>query len=103
MIASMILSRTIERLNRAEKLLREAYEFYMGPHACGNYTCNCNATKQCGVCDLRAKVESYFMDVDIHKHQKQRPRQVKDHFSEHFGTNSTLRINQAIDDIEHGR
>lgn len=39
-------------------VLREAYEYYMGPHACGDFTCACNKPEQCGICDLRKRTEA---------------------------------------------
>ena len=35
--------------------LKEAYDFYMGPNACGNFTCNCG---DCGICEIRIVTET---------------------------------------------
>lgn len=33
--------------------LKGVFEYYMGPHACGDFTCNCG---RCGLCDMRVDI-----------------------------------------------
>ena len=33
--------------------LNAAYEHYMGPQACGDFTCCCNDYAHCGICEIR--------------------------------------------------
>jgi hypothetical protein len=38
-------------------MVRELYEHFQGPHACGDFTCSCG---NCGLCDFRKKVETWL-------------------------------------------
>jgi len=42
--------------------LRDAYDFYMGPQACGDFTCACNEPKFCGICEIREATELVLAD-----------------------------------------
>ncbi len=35
--------------------LKETFEFFQGPYACGDFTCTCCEVKFCGICALRGK------------------------------------------------
>jgi hypothetical protein len=42
---------------RLQKLAREAYDHYMGPQACGDFTCTCGEVDYCGLCEIRTRWE----------------------------------------------
>lgn len=44
----------------ASDLVREAYDHYMGPQACGDFTCACDEPKFCGICDIRHRFEKWL-------------------------------------------
>lgn len=33
--------------------LQEVFDYFMGPQACGDFTCNCGKTDACGTCEIR--------------------------------------------------
>ncbi len=44
-----------ERERELVEALKETFEFFQGPNACGDFTCTCCEVKFCGICALRGK------------------------------------------------
>lgn len=40
-----------------KETLQEVYDYFMGPEACGDFTCACNNPAICGICELRSRIQ----------------------------------------------
>ncbi len=46
----------------ARRHLKKMYDYFMGPHACGDFTCDCGS---CGLCKFRAETKKVLTQLRI--------------------------------------